>query len=49
MMMMMMMVIIIIIIIIIIKVNQSHYRPEGPRRFQEVKVRRLRDNGTGWW
>jgi hypothetical protein len=20
--------------------------PEGPRRFQEVKVRRLRDNGT---
>ena len=23
--------------------------PEGPRGFQEVKVPRLRDNGTGWW
>jgi len=22
--------------------------PEGPRRFQEVKVPRFRDNGTGW-
>jgi hypothetical protein len=22
---------------------------EWPRRFQEVKVPRLRDNGTGWW
>jgi len=31
------------------KVNQSHYRPEVPRGFQEVKVPRLRDNGTGWW
>ena len=29
-------------------VNQSHYRPEVPRAFQEVKVLRLRDNGTGW-
>jgi len=29
--------------------NQSHYRPEVPRGFQEVKVPRLRDNGTGWW
>ena len=27
------------------KVNQSHYRPEVPRGFQEVKVPRLRDNG----
>ena len=26
------------------KVNQSHYRPEMPRGFQEVKVPRLRDN-----
>jgi len=26
------------------KVNQSHYRPEVPRGFQEVKVPRLRDN-----
>ena len=25
------------------KVNQSHYRPEVPRGFQEVKVPRLRD------
>jgi len=31
------------------KVNQSHYRPEMPRGFQEVKVPRLRDNGPGWW
>ena len=27
--------------------NQSHYRPEMPRGFQEVKVPRLRDSGTG--
>ena len=31
------------------KVNQSHYMPEVPRGFQEVKVPRLRDNGPGWW
>ena len=31
------------------KVNQSHYIPEVPRGFQEVKVPRLRDNGPGWW
>jgi len=23
--------------------------PEGPRGFQEIKVPRFRDNGTGWW
>ena len=23
--------------------------PEGPGGFQEVKVPRFRDNGTGWW
>jgi len=28
------------------KVKQSRYRPGG---FQEVKVPRFRDNGTGWW
>ena len=28
------------------KVKQSLYRPGG---FQEVKVPRFRDNGTGWW
>ena len=28
-----------------VKVNQSHYRAEVPRGFQEVKVPRLRDNG----
>ena len=33
----------------LIEVNQSHYRPEVPRGFQEVKVPRLRDNGPGWW
>jgi len=31
------------------KVNQSHYRPEVPRGFQDVKVPRLRDSGSGWW
>ena len=30
-------------------VNQSHYRSEVPRGFQEVKVPRLRDKGPGWW
>jgi len=32
-----------------IKVNQSHYRPEVPRGFQEFKVPRLRDNGPELW
>jgi len=32
-----------------VKVNQSHYRPDVPRGFQEVKVPRLRDNGPGLW
>jgi len=32
-----------------VTVNQSHYRPEGPKGVQEVKVPRLRDNGPGWW
>jgi len=32
-----------------IQVNQSHYRPEVPRGFQEVKVPTLRDSGTGLW
>ena len=32
-----------------VNLNQSHYRPEVPRVFQEVKVPRLRDNGPGWW
>jgi len=31
------------------KVNQSHYRPEVPRGFQEVKVSRLHDSVPGWW
>jgi len=31
------------------KVNQSHYRPEVPGGFQEVKVPRLRNNGPEWW
>jgi len=31
------------------KVNQSHYSPEVPRGFQEVKVPTLRDNGPEWW
>jgi hypothetical protein len=31
--------------------KQSRYRPRvaRPRGFQEVKVPRLHDNGTGWW
>ena len=32
-----------------VKVNQSHCRPEVPRAFQEVKVLRILDKGTGWW
>jgi hypothetical protein len=32
-----------------VKVKQSRYRPEWPRGFQEVKVLRFPDNGTGWW
>jgi hypothetical protein len=32
-----------------VKVKQSRYRPEVPRGFQEVKVPRVHDNGTGWW
>jgi len=31
-----------------LKEKQSHYRPDVPRWFQEVKVPRLRDNGAGW-
>jgi hypothetical protein len=32
------------------KVKQSRYRPGVAQRvFQEVKVPRLHDNGTGWW
>jgi len=31
------------------KENQSHYRLEVPRGFQEVKVPVLRVNGPGWW
>ena len=31
--------------IIYVKVKQSHYRPGG---FQEVKILRFRDKGTGW-
>jgi len=34
--------------IVIVK-HKSHYRPEVPRGFQEVKVPRLRGNGPGWW
>jgi len=33
----------------IFKKTHTHYRPDVPRRFQEVKVPRLRDNGPGWW
>jgi len=32
-----------------VKVNQSHYRPEVPRGFQEVKVPGLHNIGPGWW
>jgi len=30
-----------------VKVNQSHYRPEMPRWFQEVKVPKLLENDSG--
>jgi len=32
-----------------VKVKQSRYRPGLAQRFQEVKVPRFHDNGTGWW
>jgi len=31
------------------RLNRSHYRPEVPIGFQEVKVPRLHDNGPRWW
>ena len=36
-----------IYIYIYISLNQSHYRPEVPRGFQEVNIPRLRDNDPG--
>jgi len=33
----------------LVKLNQSHYRPDVPRVFQEVKVLRFHDNDPGWW
>ena len=30
------------------KVKQSRYRPREAREFQEVRVPRFCDNGTGW-
>jgi hypothetical protein len=33
----------------IIKLKQSRYRLRVAQRFQEVKVPRFLDNGTGWW
>jgi len=51
-MMMMMIMMMIIIIIIIIKVKGKAVplqAPEWPTGFQEVKVPRFHDNGTGWW
>jgi len=32
-----------------VKVNQSHYRPEVLRGFQEINVLTLHDNGPGGW
>ena len=32
-----------------IKRQQSHYRPEVPRGFQQVMVPRLHENGLGLW
>jgi hypothetical protein len=49
------MVVVVVVVVLVVQVvlvvvkNQSHYRPEVPRRFQEVKVPRLRENDTGWW
>jgi len=37
------------LILYCVKVNQSRYRPEVARGFQEVKVPKLRDNGPGCW
>jgi len=32
-----------------VKVKQSCLDMEWPREFQEVKVPRFHENGTGWW
>ena len=32
-----------------VKVKQPRYRPGVARGFQEVKIPRFHDNGTGWW
>jgi hypothetical protein len=32
-----------------VEVKQCRYRPRVARGFQEVKVLRFHDNGTGWW
>jgi hypothetical protein len=32
-----------------VKVNHPITDLDSPRGFQEVKVPRFRDNGTGWW
>jgi hypothetical protein len=32
-----------------VKVNSPVTGLEWPREFQEVKVPRFHDNGTGWW
>ena len=34
-------------LIIKVKINQSRYRPGVAQRFQEVKVPRVHDDGTG--
>jgi len=31
-----------------VKVKQPVTNQEGPRVFQEVKIHRFHDNGTGW-
>jgi len=35
--------------VIFINVSSPVTGPEWPRGFQEVKVPRFHDNGTGWW
>ena len=34
---------------LVARVTSVQLQAQCPRGFQEVKVPRLRDNGTGWW
>ena len=45
------MVVVVVVVVVVKSKGKSSpiTGPEWPRGFQEVKVPRFRDNGTGWW